>query len=61
MTRNQIDAVVAAKVGCTASYVQQVRLYPDRYKSEKASRIKELLDEINSKQKRFLSDILQPA
>lgn len=39
MTRNQMDVLVAAKVGCTAAYVMKVRLNPSRFKSERAQEI----------------------
>lgn len=61
MTRNQMDAVVAAKIGCTASYVQQVRLHPEKFKSEKARQIRKLLTEMEQKRQAFMHDILQPA
>jgi hypothetical protein len=53
MTRNQMDALVASNIGCTAGYVTRVRLYPHEAKSEMAERIKAELERVNAEYQEF--------
>lgn len=59
MTRNQMDAVIAARLGCTATYVQHVRCNPGKYKSRLAEQIKRELASIEQKYQTFKRSILQ--
>lgn len=61
MTRNQMDAQVAANVGCTAAYVTKVRLNLTPAKSELAERIKSELERVQAEYDEFRSRVRQSA